>query len=30
MDKLLANPFVAGRYITDYYFCDRETERNQL
>ena len=30
MNELLANPFVVGRYITDYYFCDREEETKFL
>lgn len=30
MNKRLANPFVVGRYITDYYFCDRKEETKFL
>lgn len=30
MKEVLRNPFVIGRYISDYYFCDREEETNFL
>lgn len=26
----LLNPFVVGRYVSDYYFCDREKETEFL
>lgn len=29
-DKMLANPFVIGRYAGDYYFCDRVEETDFL
>lgn len=30
MDRRQGNPFVIGRYISDYYFCDREDETDFL
>lgn len=30
MEKKLLNPFVVGRYVSDYYFCDRAEETDFL